>query len=200
MKVHELFETVTVASLRGTSTSNEPFPGDFRLENTDVESLEGCPHEVTGTVWIRNNKKLTSLKGGPKIVGNDYIANNCSLVSVEGSPEKIDIDFMVHNNNIESLEGCPKFVGCDFWIHTNNLSNLHNIHKQIKHIGGMANFGGNPITSHMLGLLLIDGLCGIYYDNKKIENIINKHLKGERDIFACQEELIEAGFEDFAQL
>lgn len=200
MKLHELFETVTVASLRGTSTSNEPFPGDFRLENTDVESLEGCPHEVTGTVWIRNNKKLTSLKGGPKIVGNDYIANNCSLVSLEGSPEKIDVDFMVHHNNIDSLEGCPKFVGCDFWIHTNKLTNLHNIHKQIKHIGGLANFNCNPIKSHVLGLLLIDRLVRVDLDNVIVQNIINKHLKGDRDIFACQEELIEDGFEEYAQL
>ena len=33
-----------------------------------------------------------------------------------------------------------------------------------------------------------------------VEKIINKHLKNGRDIFACQEELIENGFEAFAQL
>lgn len=33
-----------------------------------------------------------------------------------------------------------------------------------------------------------------------VQNIINKHLKGDRDVFACQEELIEAGYDEFAQL
>ena len=52
----------------------------------------------------------------------------------------------------------------------------------------------------LLGLLLIDGLQKVFLDNMKVRVIINKHLKGDRDVFACQEELIEAGFEDFAQL
>ena len=47
---------------------------------------------------------------------------------------------------------------------------------------------------------MIDGLKFVGLDNEKVENIINKHLKGERDVFACQEELIEAGYEEYAQL
>lgn len=201
MKLYEIFkEPKTVAELSGISQSQDPFLGDFRIENTGIESLEGCPKEVTGTVWLRNNKKLTSLKGGPKIVGSDYIANNNNLTSLEGSPEKVNADFMVHYNNIKSLEGCPKYVKADFWAHHNSLTNLHNIHKQIKHIGGMANFGVNPIKSHILGLLLIDGLNYVNLENSKVQAIINGHLKHGRDVFACQEELIENGFDEFAQL
>jgi hypothetical protein len=55
----------------------------------------------------------------------------------------------------------------------------------------------------VLGLLLIDGLKAAFFSqgwNDELQTIINKHLAGERDVFACQEELIENGLEDFAQL
>jgi hypothetical protein len=58
----------------------------------------------------------------------------------------------------------------------------------------------NPITSHILGVLLIEGCELIILDYPKVHNIINKHLKGDRDVFACQEELIEAGFDEYAKL
>jgi hypothetical protein len=48
--------------------------------------------------------------------------------------------------------------------------------------------------------LKIDGLTQVLLDNKPVQKIINKYLKGDRDIFACQEVLIEAGFPEFAQL
>ena len=125
-----------------------------------------------------------------------------SILSVMGKqPEHIDGHFSCSDKKITSLEGAPSSIGDSFYAYNNNLTSLHNIHKQIKHIGGFANFRyNNPITSHVLGLLLIDGLTDVFLENKKVQNILNKHLKGDRDVFACQEELIEAGFEDFAQL
>ena len=76
-------------------------------------------------------------------------------------------------------------------------------------IGGYANFISNPIKSHVLGLLLIDGLEEVSFESfsigadaakHKVAQIINKHLKNGRDVFACQEELIEAGLDEYAQL
>lgn len=104
------------------------------------------------------------------------------------------------SDKLTSLEGAPSSIGGDFSCYNNNLTSLHNIHKQIKYIGGYADFERNPITSHVLGLLLIDGLMKVFLDNKKVEEIINKHLAGDRDVFACQEELIENGFDEYAQL
>ena len=40
----------------------------------------------------------------------------------------------------------------------------------------------------------------MFFDNKEVSAIINDHLKKDRDIFACQEELINAGFEEYAKL
>jgi len=61
------------------------------------------------------------------------------------------------------------------------------------------NFEDNPIKSSVLGLVKIKGLTNVIFDNKKLEKIMNKYLP-LGDIFDCQEELIEAGLEEFAEL
>ena len=135
-----------------------------------------------------------------------FICDSKELTSLEGCPSKIGKDFYCDNNNLTSLEGAPSYVGEDFYAHKNTIKSLHNIHKQIKHIGGILSLEENPIRSHVLGVLLIDGLQNIYmhhrYDNRinNVAKILRKHLQGDRDVFACQEELIENGFEEYAQL
>lgn len=59
----------------------------------------------------------------------------------------------------------------------------------------------NYITSHVLGLMLIDGLQRVALGNKRVETILNSHLgKGRVGMLLVQEELIDAGLEEFAQL
>ena len=125
------------------------------------------------------------------------LASACRLI-----PDfaKINFDLIIRDNNLSTLEGISPRVGHNLWAARNNLTSLHNIHKHLKYVGISIGFKHNPIKSHVLGLLLIDGLQKIFLDNKEVEDIINKHLKNGRDIFACQEELIEAGFDEFANL
>lgn len=125
------------------------------------------------------------------------LASACRLI-----PDfaKINFDLIIRDNNLSTLEGISPRVGHNLWAARNNLTSLHNIHLQLKYVGISIGLRHNPIKSHVLGLLMIDGLRAVYLDNNNVQNIINKHLLGDRDIFACQEELIEAGFEDFAQL
>ena len=47
---------------------------------------------------------------------------------------------------------------------------------------------------------MIEGLKDIRIDNQVVQGILNNHLTGDRDIFACQDELIEACLDDFAKL
>ena len=136
----------------------------------------------------------------PRVFTGIFVANNIELTSLKGSPEEIIGDFDCSANYLTSLEGAPSSIGGNFVCDYNAITSLHNIHKQIKKIGDSANFTNNPIVSHVLGLLLIEELPYVVFDNEKLEQIINKHLKGDRDVFACQEELIENGFEEFAQL
>lgn len=79
------------------------------------------------------------------------------------------------------------------------LRTLHNIHKIIGRIEGTINLQDNPISSHILGLCKIKDLKRAMLDNKEVEAIINKYLP-EGDIIGCQQELIEDGFDEYAQL
>jgi hypothetical protein len=179
MKVHELFEA---------------------KERSILSVMGKQPEHVDGDFYCSDNK-LTSLEGAPSSVGGNFFCSDNKLTSLERAPSSVGGTFFCSDNKLTSLEGAPSSVGGDFFCTANKLTSLHNIHKQIKHIGSEhADFNNNPIKSHVLGLLLIDGLKYVFLDNKKVEEIITKHLLGERDVFACQEELIEAGLEDFAQL
>jgi hypothetical protein len=83
------------------------------------------------------------------------------LTSLKGGPEEVVYNFNCSSNKLTSLEGAPKSVGGVFNVADNKLTSLEGIHLKISHIGGKANFNNNPITSHVLGLLLIDGLDGV---------------------------------------
>lgn len=143
---------------------------------------------------------LSEMGMQPEKFDKDFSCFSRALTSLEGSPKHVSGYFTCAENKLTSLEGAPSFIGKDFACSMNNLTSLHNIHKQIKHIGGFASAKRNPITSCVLGLLLIDGLKEVYLDIKVVEKIINKHLKSDRDVFACQEELIEHGYDEFAKL
>ena len=220
MKLHELFEDEerSILSVMGKQpdhcpgdfycggnnlTSLEGAPssvgGEFSCSRNNLTSLEGAPSSVSGNFYCYDNN-LTSLKGAPSSVGGEFSCSRNNLTSLEGAPSSVGGDFHCSDNKLTSLEGAPSSVGGKFYCYDNKLTSLHNIHKQIKHVGRIADFIGNPITSHVLGLLMIDGLKEVNLDNKEVEKIIDRHLSGDRDVFACQEELIEAGFEDFAQL
>lgn len=177
MKVHELFEAVEHSVLNVMPPQSEAVR-DFDCSELKLTSLEGSPTTVLDQFDCQDNE-LRSFKGGPKTVGGAVVADS---------------------NMISSLEGFPKSVGSFVSLEGNELSSLHNIHKFIPKMSGFLYLSGNPIRSHVLGLLLIDGITHLVYDGGKIQKIINKHLNDDRDVFACQEELIEAGFEEYAQL
>jgi hypothetical protein len=221
MKIKHLFQPRSVESLLGKQ--EDPYvkgSGHLWVDHLKLESLEGCPNTVKNSFFCQGNL-LKNLKGGPQSVGADYLASQNKLISLEGAPAQVPGDFYCSSNELQTLVGGPKKVGDKFICynnkltslegcpssmvalvaHTNNLTSLNDIHKHIKHLSSFADFDGNPITSHVLGLLRIQGgFDEVSLDNKDVEKILNKHLRGDRDILACQEELIEAGFEEFAQL
>jgi hypothetical protein len=90
-----------------------------------------------------------------------------------------------------SIEGNVHLCG-------SGLASLEGIAQRFKRVSGKICVDGAPIKSHVLGLLRIDGLCGVVGGGLWGE-IINKHLQAH-DLFDCQEELIEAGLDSFAKL
>lgn len=202
--------------------------GSFRCNHNNLETLEDGPLKVDKDYNCSNNK-LTSLRFAVTSAHNFDCATNL-LTSLEDSPlREISGRFDCGSNKLTSLIGAPRIRGSFHCIHNllsslegldaievdnffcdgNLLTSLKDIHLHIKSVGSMVSFAGNPIKSHILGLLKIKNLINVKFtnmDNGKmhaLQTIINKHLRARRpspDIFACQEELEEAGYEEYAKL
>lgn len=162
---------------------------DLYLHNCDLTSLEGCPTVIHGEFACSDNKKLSSLKGMPQEGVSSVYVRGCNLTSLEGIPREIWGELICADNPITSLKG---------------------IHKIIDEIRDKIYL---PVTikSNILGLLKITSLRQIIFlssdqhkneDLEKIQAIINNYLPNptSSEIIDCQNELIEAGFEEYAEL
>lgn len=120
------------------------------------------------------------------------------ILSVQTSNKII---FIADDIKIEDFKNLPRRIMSSFECDSDHLLSLHNLHKFVEQIDGHATFNCN-ITSSVLSLLQIKGLKNVAFGgntNYKIEKIINKYLP-EGDIMECQDELMEAGFMEYAKL
>lgn len=177
--------------------------GDFDCYRNALTSLEYCPSEVGGTFTCSFND-LTSLEHCPSVVGGNFNCTVDKLVSLEHCPSAIGGAFNCSANRLTSLEHCPSEVGKMFYCGHNELTSLKDIHKQIKKIGGDFRCYKNPIRSHILGLMLISiggNISTGLGDGQDVDAILNKWKnQGRKGALGCQRELIEAGYEELAQL
>ena len=58
----------------------------------------------------------------------------------------------------------------------------------------------NTFARRGLGMDAKQGDPDSWFDGTEGEQILNKYIQGNKDVFACQEELIEGGFEEYARL
>ena len=169
--------------------------GYFACGHNKLKSLEGCPQTVDGYFGCSNNQ-LKSLEGCPQTVGGDFWCQRNQLESLEGCPQTIGGSFYCWSNQLESLEGCPQTVGGDFDCNDNKqLTSLARINFYVHEINGEdgADFAGCPIKSNILGLLKISGLKKVYFDDKKLEAIMNKYLP-MGDSTDRIDDLLDAGY------
>jgi hypothetical protein len=136
----------------------------------------------------------------PEHVDGNFSCDYNQLTSLEDVPKSVGGSFYCNGNRLTSLEGAPKSVGGDFYCHRNQLTSLRDVHKHVKEVGGT--FYCNTVKSHVLGLFLVKGLQEVDLNNEPVNVIINKHLpsRGRTSMVVCAEELIEAGFEAYAQV
>ena len=214
MKLRTLFEsndgTLIGKEINGIIVEPDMkiWDGDFACSECNLTSLTGCPEEIKGDFSCSGNKKLTSIEFGPNIVNGDYWCNGCNITTLKGSTEEITGDFVCSvNKKLTSLEFGPKIVHGEYRCYRCNITSLQNIHKYTQQIFGDFYCSDNPIKSHMLGLLLIKDLKEVvcYEDDIMHEpaQIISKYLQqpmSKQRMFDCQEELIQAGFKEYAQL
>lgn len=159
---------------------------------------------VTGNYLCSHIQTVTSLKGSPHFVGGTFNCLNTKITSLKGGPEHVGATMNCSNTLIGSFEGSPSYIGGHFYSgRGTKIKSLQNIHKQIKHIGGIFQIP-DTIKSHVLGLMFIKGLKEVRLlsdlgGKKQVQNIINKHLPGG-DVHDVQQELIEAGLSEYAKL
>lgn len=187
-------------------------------DNKTLTSLEGGPDEVT-TSYYCSNTGITSFKGICK-VGTSIYATNCKLTSLEGLKSRWLEELDVSDNELTSLKGLPEDIN-NLDASGNKLTSLEGLsphavecnlrkNKTLTSLEGIGtkylksckelNLQGCPITKNALGLVLIHGLERFLADFKGSE-IIHKYIGGGHDaVIDCQHELIEAGYEDLAEL
>jgi hypothetical protein len=174
----------------------------FACDYNKLETLEGGPIKV-GHIYACNDNKLISLKGAPRVVKNDFYCDGNKLTSLEGCPQHISGDFYCEKNRLlTSLEGGPRYVGGDVYFEgCTNLISLQNIHLHFPKVRGNFYFEKTGRKTSVLGLLLIQQLKGVVFNDSKVAAILNKYIETRnRDLLACALELINAGYEDEAKL
>ena len=156
--------------------------------------------DYKGGIFDCFDSELTSLEGAPSHVGGDFYCSRNKLTSLDGAPSHVG-SFYCSYNKLTSLEGAPSHLDGDFYCYNNKLTSLKDVHKHIAEMKGALYASDNPIKSHVLGLLLIKGVTEVILDNAQVAKILNRHLgEGRAGMLMAQEDLIEAGLEEFAQL
>ena len=187
MKVQELFEKAELTLGNYLDEVYQDKNSDL-FYNTFMDPASAAEYKET-KIWKRMTGPFPFLH-----------AKNCGLSSFDGGPEKTYLAGMnVSNNWLSNFEGCPEHIDGDFILRFNYFKSLKNIHKHLKVVNGRIDLKNNQLLSDILGLLKIKRLQKVNLDNKNIEDIINKYLP-EGDILECQQELIDAGFEEYARL
>lgn len=121
-----------------------------------------------------------------------------SLKSLKGAPRYVGEHCLVDGSTISSIEGIPEYIGGDLSAFKTEIKSISGIDKLVKHIGGTVYL--DESTTHILGLLRIDGVQNVDVDfGSTLDKIMEKHLK-TRDLISAQDELIEAGFVEQAKL
>ena len=189
MKIQELFE----------NRSN--FNGGY------FYSLYGDDHKAAATEAIKRFKNVKIVKN--KLASDDFQE---IVQCVEAMRDKVQLNEEIYykSGTISQYDfsNFPTEIETDFFLEDNfKADNFKNIHKHFIKINGELFFSGLQIKSHILGLLKIRGLTNISMGGPfrvkygwTLQDIMNKYLEGDRDLIACQQELIEAGYEEYAQL
>lgn len=134
------------------------------------------------------------------VIGGSFQANIETLKSFVNFPEKILGNLYAYDTNVESFEGLHTEVdgGVDLTMNQ-KLSDWVGVYKHLPRIGGGLKFDVDYVKRGGLGVLLIKELPEISSGNSEVDAIINKYLKSDRNVFDCQEELIDAGFAHLAR-
>ena len=195
----------------------EEWLNHYRIEDYHINDDLTVDVDKSVTLGLQNEEEsagYTQLRFLPVQFGRvqgDFITlqrHFIDLYSMKGCPHWVGGVFNLGFNHISSIEFIPEYVGSGIYLHAqhNQLKSLHMIHRHLKRMGDEGKFDiaysdvtsdrqhGYDLPDSMLGLILIKNLDTVETEDGKFDDIMNYHLKHDRDIHACQEDLIEAGF------
>ena len=173
------------------------------LDKTHIQNYTIRPDgvvDVAGDVVLFNpGEELSIIPIQFGTVTGEFNCNETKLTSLKGVPHQVDGNFRCSFTEVKSLEYAPESVNGYFSCYNSQIKSLSGIDKIVKHIGG--DFICDDDVTHILGLLLIEGITSFNIDNErgKINGILNKYV-GTGDILSAQDELIDAVLIDQARL
>jgi hypothetical protein len=181
--------------------------GDFTMP-PKVESMFGVPTEVTGKYRI-SNPYFLSLEGGPLSANSYVVSNSPKLMSLEGMPERVgDLLRIGGCPKLTSLKGISEKVNTLRLIELAGLKSLDHLPKSMGIIEIRDCLNLNMSLENLFfvnNLRTIDlGVGDAKYDTNAViavEKIVDKYLKqpmSNARWIACQSELLDAGWDEFA--
>jgi hypothetical protein len=184
--------------------------GNFNISRLRLKSLEGCPTDVTGSFNASYNI-FPNLKDGPKRVGGDYyVSYNPELKSLEGMSEIVVGGVNLSSTRIseKDFKYLPKKMKDLRLSSCENVKNISTLHKHVQEIETAISVSGVDLTGGLLGLLKIKNLQAIQYGFSsdrpldKALKIVDNYMPVKTDdaIMDCQDELIDAGLEEYARV
>jgi hypothetical protein len=171
----------------------------FNVSDSNLATLDGCPHTVEGSFKCNGNF-LKTLEGGPTAVAGGYICYNNPLESLRGAPSHIRGEFLLQETLIGSFEGGPKKVdGFLLALECHQLRTLDGFPEAVPHV---------VIEWHkdlpLLRTLVANEInfASTQFPEKAAEVMMTMRPfagLGKRGAIKCQKALIAAGFEGNAR-
>ncbi len=170
--------------------------GNFTVSDGLLTTLAGCPQFV-GRNFNCSHSKITSLEGGPQVVDGIYNCNSTPLETLKGSPTSAH-EFFCGGTKLTSLEFAPKQLGV-LSVSKTEIKSYRNVHKHVR--CNRVVLQQNPPIPGTICWILVPGIreIDLIGANFTVTDIYNKHIR-TKDILACQEDLIDAGFPEWAKL
>lgn len=201
--------------------------GDFDISHsTNLFNLENSPKQIDGNFVINEchnlvslkgsketlimldfkctfNSKLTSIEEGPQQVGRNYDLYQCEdLKSLKGIQKRINGYFTCSQCvSLTSFKDGPTHVDGDF--SANNCRSLDSLNFLPKEIKGEFFIGklSSRVKYYLVPIFNVKGITKIrIFANSLISAIMTEHYLSGRDMLNCQDELIESGFEQYAEV
>lgn len=171
--------------------------GDLTFtHNESLTNLRGFPVEVTGSVRLNVLRNLGSLQHFPAKVGETVWIENCNaLDDIKGLPPIINGDFLLKNlGKYYDLDHLPNQINGSFGITGENLKKLFLL--KIFKVTGITNIKITDLNLINFSVKTNEKTSKLL----KLNELFNKYYKKGRDMLNCQDELIEAGLEEYAEI